>query len=327
VRAGFTLIELLVVIAIIAVLIGLLLPAVQKVREAAARMSCQNNLKQMGLALHSYHDANQKFPWGHQDSGGFFSLPWAVFILPYIEQSNLYNKFDTKKPFIDPANQGPQAATRVPVYCCPSSPSNGKVFTDTWTAPNEIGQNLTWTVSASDYVCTGGVQGGYRGKFYNPYPGTIDGVMQDNKPYSIPMITDGTSNTFLVGENGGGPDLYARGKLIASAPNYTGAPSGFGGVEGHAWADTMNGEVWSGNGTDFATGMDDSSRGLGNPNTCILNCNNSGANHGGWYSFHTGVVNFCFADGSVRSISDSTSGKIVLELVTAASGVVIPGDF
>jgi prepilin-type N-terminal cleavage/methylation domain-containing protein/prepilin-type processing-associated H-X9-DG protein len=326
-RTGFTLIELLVVIAIISVLIGLLLPAVQKVREAAARMSCQNNLKQMGLALHTYHDANGKFPWGHQDSNNFFSLPWAVFILPYIEQANLYNKFDTKKQFLDPVNQGPHAQTRVPVYCCPSSPSNGKVFTDTWTAANELGQTIPWTVSASDYVCTGGVQGGYRGKFYSPYPGDINGVMQDNKTFSISMITDGTSNTFLVGENGGGPDLYVRGKLLATAPNYAGAPSGFGGVEGHAWADTMNGEVWSGNGFDFATGLDDSQRGLGNPNTCILNCNNSGANHGGWYSFHTGVVNFAFADGSVRSISDSTSGKIVLELITASSGVVIPGDF
>jgi prepilin-type processing-associated H-X9-DG protein len=317
------------VIAIIAVLIGLLLPAVQKVREAAARVQCQNNLKQMGLALHSYHDVNNTFPWGHQDSNGFYSLPWAVFILPYMEQDNLYRLFDTRKMFIDPANQGPQAQTRVPVYVCPSSPSNGKVWTDTWTAPNEGVGNLSWTVSASDYVCTGGVQSGYRRKFYTNYPGgdAINGVMQDNKPYSIPMITDGTSNTFLVGENGGGPDLYARGKLIASAPNYVGAPPGFGGVEGHAWADTMNGEVWSGNGFDFATGLDSSQRGFGNPNTCILNCNNSGANNGGWYSFHTGILNFAFADGSVHAISDSTSGKIVMELITAASGVVIPGDF
>src|SRR5262249_49976373 len=208
-----------------------------------------------------------------------------------------------------------------------SSPSNGRVFTDTWTAPNEVGVSLSWTVSASDYVVTGGVQGGYRGKFYNPYPGDINGVMQDNRQFSLMQIGDGASNTFLVGENGGGPDLYVRGKLLARAPDYVGAPPGFGGVEGHAWADTMNGEVWSGNGFDFATGLDSSQRGFGNPNTCILNCNNSAANHGGWYSFHPGVVNFAFADGSVRSIGDNISGKIIMELITAAGGVVIPGEY
>src|SRR5437870_6359667 len=125
-RRGFTLIELLVVIAIIGVLIGLLLPAVQKVREAANRMKCSNNLKQMGIALHGYHDVNQTFPWGHQDSNNFFSLPWAVFILPYLEQDSLFRQFDTKKQFIDPANQGPQAQTKLSVYICPSSPSQGK---------------------------------------------------------------------------------------------------------------------------------------------------------------------------------------------------------
>jgi prepilin-type N-terminal cleavage/methylation domain-containing protein/prepilin-type processing-associated H-X9-DG protein len=326
---GFTLIELLVVIAIIGILIGLLLPAVQKVREAAARMQCQNNLKQIGLALHGYHDTYKKFPMGHFTSGSnSWSLPWAVYILPYLEQSNLFSKFDLTKRFNDPVNQNTYAQTRLDVYCCPSSPSNGIVFTDTWTSANEgFPGPSSWTVSASDYVATCGVQGTYWKKFYSSYPGNTNGVLQNNQVFSINMIIDGTSNTFMVGENGGGPDLYARGKLIARAPTYAGEPSGFAGVEGHAWADTENGEVWSGRGFDFATGLDSSQTGLGSPSTCILNCNNSAGNHGGWYSFHSGVLNFVFADGSVRSISDQTSGAIVLELITAAGGVVIPGSY
>src|SRR5947209_20585507 len=128
-RTAFTLIELLVVIAIIAVLIGLLLPAVQKVREAAARMSCSNNLKQMGIALHNHHDSRGTFPPGGMqtgDNGTPCYTTWAIEILPYIEQDALYKKYDQSKLNTDAVNYAAVAQARVKTYECPSDPLIGK---------------------------------------------------------------------------------------------------------------------------------------------------------------------------------------------------------
>ena len=122
-RCGFTLIELLVVIAIIAVLIGLLIPAVQKVREAAFRAQCLNNLKQIGLAAHNYHSANRKLPPGASSTPAFASA--LVIMMPYLEQANKYNQFDFKYDVNNPTYNLAAETQDVPIFLCPSDPSQG----------------------------------------------------------------------------------------------------------------------------------------------------------------------------------------------------------
>ena len=190
-RPGFTLIELLVVIAIIAVLIGLLLPAIQKVREAANRASCTNNLKQLGTALHNYHSALNQFPPGSAGDGGTAAAPrpafgWAVLLLPYVEQQPLYDRLNPDARTLQQAFAGdlPALQTQLKVFLCPSDP--GMTLNDNRRFTRAVA-GMSLTIARSNYPGNGGNAGG-------------TGVFAANSRVALRDITDGTSHTLLVGE-------------------------------------------------------------------------------------------------------------------------------
>jgi prepilin-type N-terminal cleavage/methylation domain-containing protein/prepilin-type processing-associated H-X9-DG protein len=208
-RRGFTLVELLVVMAIIAVLIGLLLPAVQKIRESAARMQCANNLKQLGVALHNYHFSAGRFPPGGIRSS---ELSWHVLILPYIEQDNLFKQFNFGPgPFDGADGRGPGknelAFNKIKLFLCPSSPAERMLLgSNDYTNPPELingqppytthyygvmGPKGTNPVTGKPYDWDNiGSHGGF----------ATQGVLGRDSQVSFRDIRDGTSNTFAVGE-------------------------------------------------------------------------------------------------------------------------------
>jgi prepilin-type N-terminal cleavage/methylation domain-containing protein/prepilin-type processing-associated H-X9-DG protein len=312
---GFTLIELLVVIAIIAVLIGLLLPAVQKVRDAANRMSCQNNLKQIGLAAHMYHDSFGCFPAGYvyDLSIPYLSGPWGEKLLPFLEQDNLYRLWDDKQGFWMPQNQA-VAANPLKVFQCPASPNQGKLYSDTWTGP-AASFPITWGGSTTDYMATSGVLGFYWDFVFQGNPpagGDRQGVFHDNptaKGQRIADITDGTSNTIMVGEVGGMPALYQGNVLIKDAPYDPTDPDQ---IAGSGWGDALNGENWL-----VGSTQDGKSR----PGPCVVNCTNRTQ----LYSFHTGGANVLVCDGSVQFLRANVDPKVLIALISIKKGELVPG--
>ena len=297
---GFTLIELLVVIAIIAILIGLLLPAVQKVREAAARMSCQNNLKQMVLASHNFHDANNNLPPSRYDPRG----TWLVYIMPYLEQDNAFKLWNIAQRYDQQTTQARQVEAKV--YFCPTRRTVGAGFSTTGDnrdgvvgSPHLPGALTDYAACAGSPVTNAGVatQSDYWWAPTPTYPNQpANGAFliendfnggKGNRRFGFSSITDGLSNTLFFGEKHVTQGRFGQGGLDSSA---------------------YNGDK----GSSFRKA------GPGAPIERVLT---STSNRFG--SYHTGVCNFAFGDGSVKSISVTIDTTTLGRLADKADGLVI----
>jgi prepilin-type processing-associated H-X9-DG protein len=299
---------LLVVIAIIAVLVGLLLPAVQKVREAANRMSCSNNLKQVVLAYQNYHGTFGSFPPATSNSQTS-PTGWATYLLPYIEQDNLYKKYNFSAPFFYTNPQfgiDNQSVTETPIKTlqCPSAPSDHDYMNYSLPPPFNF---VSWNGSSSDYGPMIGVDPFFLAPFLGLTVGdNLQGALQPDKGKRIADILDGTSNTILTVEIAARPNLYQNGHLIQNRVTYF---SGAGG-----WGDAT-----SGNAQLYGSSAD----GTINPGTCGINCSNDFGMHG----FHSGGANAAFADGSVHFLKQNIDIKVLVALITRAGGETITQDY
>jgi prepilin-type N-terminal cleavage/methylation domain-containing protein/prepilin-type processing-associated H-X9-DG protein len=306
---AFTLIELLVVIAIIAVLIALLLPAVQAAREAARRAQCVNNLKQLGIGMHNFHDTEGTFPFGAFNSP---AQSWTFPILPFLEQVAMSNSLNVNAPFYDARNSTVTSAT-IGVFLCPSDPGAGSIIVVSNEPPRKKGNYVVnWGNSHYD-------QGNP-----NPFTGPLGTVVPQRgpfrvntatvPPYSLRDLTDGSSGTLLMSE------------LIAAQPN-----GSIYDYRGDIWSQSRCATMFMAYTPPNSTVPDQ----MDNKNQCVypyatnppcLNGNGSQPDFTAARSLHSGGVNTLMGDGSVRFVKSSINVITWRALSTAQGGEVVSGD-
>jgi prepilin-type N-terminal cleavage/methylation domain-containing protein len=299
---GFTLIELLVVIAIIAILIALLLPAVQQAREAARRSQCLNNLKQVGLALHNYHDTHGAFPpgWigtssGTHDVEGPSGWGWAAHVLPYVDQAPLYNRLNFHVSCFDPVANSTALTQALTVFRCPSDSSS-----ETWKLGEEGNpSNILATLPTANYVANFGTESPEVICASPPFPNAQcrgNGIFYHNGNTRIRDLVDGTSSTIMVGEHR--TDTSAAALATGPAWHSTWIGMVAGGEEGHA----------------RFLGVSDHT-----PNHPSLHIDD-------YSSWHTGGVHLLMGDGRVRFVTQSIDLGVFRGIATR-SGSEVLGEF
>jgi len=318
-RQAFTLIELLVVIAIIAILIGLLLPAVQKVREAAARAKCSNTLKQLGLAMHNFEGTNGGFAPCRVNNpppalGAKFQHTWAPYMFPYMEMQALYSQYNFDVNFDDSVDHSKSPTgnidvikTEIKLFICPSAPDGRKQLGNT---PDlaVTDYSPTTSITLSQYVTV-------------PLPpapsetpvASLRGVLGQNVFRKVAYVSDGLSNTMAFAEDAGRPQTWVLG---ARAPaDHPPQPLGFRASIG-GWAqpnNLINITGWDPTKTPPTNGF---------PGPCAVNCDNGED----IYSFHSGGANILMADGAVRFLKATASLNTVALLLSPYDGLVTPTD-
>ncbi len=346
-RQAFTLVELLVVIAIIAILVALLLPAVQVARAAAHRTTCVNNEKQIGLALHTFHDAKRKLPsGGRPPEDATVRCGVFIYLLPYLERKDLWDQYDTSVTWSH-NNNLPVSSLRINSYECPSSPKHGGLLdhnpdswtpSSSWATTSGVTNTGGGSVAVGDYAASLGVDPRLGEQFSEDnYPiavgfstsgahGNTNGFLPKNSAISFNDVTDGLTNTIAVWESGGRPLLYRQGTLINADPTVRRVNAGgwvrpasdilFAGSD-------ATGTVIPGRFFNRTNGDDIGSESYGAAPNAGFTAKGYGAEGTSQpFSFHPGGVNAVFGDGSVRFISDEVNIAVVAALVTRNQAVV-----